>query len=348
MRAKQDDEKIEGGSEDGSEDEQEDALIGGAAFADDAQEEKWDENLAASVAVLLPAINGMFDQQRESIADKLAELNDADLQDSAAEVIAGLLFDPAEWRDPLLQAMVPGLVATVAAGRAAELMFWRASHEREAREEDAASSAVAGEAFNADRDTDAFVADLSATEYWQGIQETTARDVQNTIADTMALEGDDLIDAAVAAGLTAAVAAVAAGAAAADVISKTEIMGERLGGLFLQYQEGSRGEFIAENEAANALNYGHQQGMKELSFAGEMISKQWVDRDDGKVRPSHREVGGTVVGVFDLFNVGVEVAPYPRWHGLSMEERAGCRCRLKAVDSGSGGSEEMIIAEVVE
>ena len=59
--------------------------------------------------------------------------------------------------------------------------------------------------------------------------------------------------------------------------------------------------------------------------------KQWVDIRDNKERNTHRKVGGTIIGINELFDVGDARMRYPHDVELALdnpEEIVNCRCSI--------------------
>lgn len=82
---------------------------------------------------------------------------------------------------------------------------------------------------------------------------------------------------------------------------------------------------------------------KTWSQAGDLVDHTWNTVEDEKVRHTHREIDGTTIPIGVDFKVGGEHAPYPAYHGLSMKEKAGCRCwtGYAISDKGAGAYDRL-------
>lgn len=93
------------------------------------------------------------------------------------------------------------------------------------------------------------------------------------------------------------------------------------------YLSADRARFIAENESETTWNYDEYRQAIENS----KTRKQWVDIMDKRERKTHREVGGTVVPIEDVFVVGNSLMRYPKdtLYGAEAKEIINCRCTIK-------------------
>lgn len=93
------------------------------------------------------------------------------------------------------------------------------------------------------------------------------------------------------------------------------------------YLSADRSRFIAENESETTWNYDeYRQAIKSGK-----TRKQWVDIMDKRERKTHREVGGTVVPIEDIFVVGNSLMRYPKdnLYGAEAKEIINCRCQIR-------------------
>ena len=93
------------------------------------------------------------------------------------------------------------------------------------------------------------------------------------------------------------------------------------------YMSNDRAMFAAENEANTVLNY---LEFKEAVANGK-TRKRWVDIRDSRERKTHRQVGGTVIGIEEAFMVGNSLMMFPKDTSMGAEakEIIGCRCTIK-------------------
>lgn len=93
------------------------------------------------------------------------------------------------------------------------------------------------------------------------------------------------------------------------------------------YLSADRARFIGENESETTWNYDEYRQAMESGKA----RKQWVDIRDKKERETHREVGGTIIPIEDVFVVGDSLMRYPKDSSLGAEakEIINCRCTIK-------------------
>jgi hypothetical protein len=82
---------------------------------------------------------------------------------------------------------------------------------------------------------------------------------------------------------------------------------------------------IAETETNNAANFDEYQDAIENG----MTTKVWVSEKDNKVRPTHKEIDGTTIGIDELFHVGNAEMRFAGDEELAYdypEELCHCRC----------------------
>lgn len=93
------------------------------------------------------------------------------------------------------------------------------------------------------------------------------------------------------------------------------------------YLSADRSRFIAENESETTWNYDEYRQAIESG----KTRKQWVDIMDKRERKTHREVGGTVIPIEDVFVVGNSLMRYPKdtLYGAEAKEIINCRCTIK-------------------
>lgn len=88
---------------------------------------------------------------------------------------------------------------------------------------------------------------------------------------------------------------------------------------------------IARTETTGALNAGHFAGMEDLIAEGLIVGREWVTVGDDRVRPTHQDLDGIIVGPTAPFIVGGSETPYPGHPDLPADERANCRCTILSV-----------------
>lgn len=88
-----------------------------------------------------------------------------------------------------------------------------------------------------------------------------------------------------------------------------------------------RAFLIAGNEANSILNY---SDYAYAVYEGN-TQKQWLTMEDEKVRMSHAEINGQIIGINDLFVVGDSVMRFPHdtEYGATPQEIIGCRCTVR-------------------
>lgn len=88
---------------------------------------------------------------------------------------------------------------------------------------------------------------------------------------------------------------------------------------------------VTRTEAAAVVNAGQAAVRADLVKAGAVVVTEWVTRDDERVRPDHRKANGQRVRPGQPFVVGGERCYYPGDKQLSLDQRAGCRCKAVTV-----------------
>lgn len=93
------------------------------------------------------------------------------------------------------------------------------------------------------------------------------------------------------------------------------------------YLSKDRAMVIAECEANTSINY---QNYVDAVKSGKKY-KTWVDIQDSRERPTHREVGGTTIPIDEPFAVGGGLMNFPHdtSYGCSSSEIVNCRCSVK-------------------
>lgn len=93
------------------------------------------------------------------------------------------------------------------------------------------------------------------------------------------------------------------------------------------YLSADRAIFIAENESETTWNYDEYRQAIEKG----KTRKQWIDIPDGKERKTHREVGGTIIPIEEVFVVGNSLMRYPKdtFFGAEAKETINCRCTIR-------------------
>lgn len=99
------------------------------------------------------------------------------------------------------------------------------------------------------------------------------------------------------------------------------------------YTSSDRAMYVAENESNTSFNYSEYRQAIEQG----KTQKQWITMRDKRVRHTHAEVDGEVVGIDDIFLVGNSMMLFPKDDslGASAKEIINCRCSVKYFgDSG--------------
>src|SRR5690554_4761056 len=84
-----------------------------------------------------------------------------------------------------------------------------------------------------------------------------------------------------------------------------------------------RARVIARTEIISASNAGSDLGARSTGLS---LNKEWVATADGRTREDHEEIGGSVVGMDELFSVGGFEARYPGDPDLPPDQSIQCRC----------------------
>jgi len=82
---------------------------------------------------------------------------------------------------------------------------------------------------------------------------------------------------------------------------------------------------IARTEAHTALERGAWEAANSL---GVWVQKDWVSREDAKVRPTHAAANGQTREIDEHFVVGGELMMYPGDPNASARNNANCRCTV--------------------
>ena len=93
------------------------------------------------------------------------------------------------------------------------------------------------------------------------------------------------------------------------------------------YYSADRARMMAENESNTSWNYADfSDALKQGK-----TKKKWVDVRDKRERETHRQVGGTVIPIYEPFMVGSSFMLYPKdsSFGASLSEIANCRCSIR-------------------
>lgn len=107
------------------------------------------------------------------------------------------------------------------------------------------------------------------------------------------------------------------------------VLRDRIDALYDAY--GSRGEMIARTETARAQSSASLEGYRESADeAGVEMMKEWIAELDDRVRDSHAEADGQVVGLDEDFDLGGISTPGPGMSGEPGED-INCRCSVAPV-----------------
>lgn len=91
-----------------------------------------------------------------------------------------------------------------------------------------------------------------------------------------------------------------------------------------------RADRIAQTEAVRAFNAGALASAEVIEGAGRPLVKQWLTRNDTKVREAHREVNGQLRLLGDPFDVGGFEMQYPGDPSAPADLTVNCRCVMVA------------------
>lgn len=93
----------------------------------------------------------------------------------------------------------------------------------------------------------------------------------------------------------------------------------------------ARGEAIAMNESAAALNRGREEGLRQMVEASGInpatVTREWRSLRDGRVRDTHAALDGQKTGIEGVFvSPSGAVLRFPHDPKAPRHETAGCRC----------------------
>lgn len=89
--------------------------------------------------------------------------------------------------------------------------------------------------------------------------------------------------------------------------------------------KGSKAEQIARDTTVAPSNAGEHSAFRE---SDSIVAEEWLSASDGRVRASHADASGQIVGVDTTFLVGGSHARYPGDPSLPIEEATMCRCTI--------------------
>lgn len=96
----------------------------------------------------------------------------------------------------------------------------------------------------------------------------------------------------------------------------------------------NRARVIAVTTVHTMANAGSQAAMLMLQARTEKpLTKEWVSREDERVRPTHHEADGQRVPVSGMFTVGGFPMLHPGDPDAPASEVVGCRCSMKLVEA---------------
>lgn len=92
----------------------------------------------------------------------------------------------------------------------------------------------------------------------------------------------------------------------------------------------TRAERIAATEATRAFNAGTLAAAEALTGPERPLIKQWITRNDEKVRQAHRDANGQLQFLSDPFDVGGTPMQYPGDPSAPADLTINCRCIMRA------------------
>jgi uncharacterized protein with gpF-like domain len=95
----------------------------------------------------------------------------------------------------------------------------------------------------------------------------------------------------------------------------------------------NRADVIARTEVTRFTEAGALSVAQRWQIrTGRILDKQWIDRDDSRVRQAHRAVDGEHVPLWALFQVGMSLLRYPGDPSGLPHDVINCRCHLRFVE----------------
>ena len=95
----------------------------------------------------------------------------------------------------------------------------------------------------------------------------------------------------------------------------------------------NRADVIARTEVTRFTEAGALSAAQRWQIrTGRVLEKQWVDRDDARVRRGHKDVDGDRQPLWGLFLVGMSLLRYPGDPSGLPHDVINCRCHLKFVE----------------
>lgn len=101
-----------------------------------------------------------------------------------------------------------------------------------------------------------------------------------------------------------------------------------------------RARRIAVTEATRAFNAGTLAAAQALTGPDRPLVKQWLTRNDERVRPTHRNANGQIQLLDDPFDVGGTPMLYPGDPTAPADETVNCRCVMRASTAARTASTE--------
>lgn len=96
----------------------------------------------------------------------------------------------------------------------------------------------------------------------------------------------------------------------------------------------NRAKVIAVTTVHSMANAGSQAAMLMLQARSDrLLMKEWVSREDDRVRPTHHEADGQQVPVASYFTVGGSSLAFPGDPTAPASEVVNCRCSMKLVEA---------------
>ena len=279
-------------------------------------------------ALIEPTFRDQYRSAAKELAKKSDKVIDKENAEKQSAKLASSVFDPREWDKELKSAIAPGLLKAMAEGAATEdaLKLYAVARKRARGEQitikqpgedgtKATSASRMREQLEDEYDLDASDIETEWPEWFleaasERLAETFAQDYWQGISDTTASQVEHIIKGGIEDGLS--------------IREIAEILQEEG-----DVRSKSRAINIARTEVGNSLNAGHESGIRQISEeTGMKVGKTWLSVLGPTTREDHAEADGQTVDIDDTFEVGGEQARWPSDERLSPAQRCACQCTV--------------------